>query len=86
MEFIEVKEIPEVRNSKRGYPNRGKLKEDLEEFMSLNIKYAEVVQDFNSYASLHALDSSVRWGIKHYNFPIAIACREDTMYLIRTDL
>lgn len=86
MEFIEVKEIPSIRRGERGAPRHGKLKEDLEEFMSLNIKYAEIIPDPRLYTSLHSLDNSIRLTIKRYKLPIASTIRWDTMYLIRTDL
>lgn len=86
MEFIEVKEIPNIRRGERGNPRHGKLKEDLEEFMSLNIKYAEIIPDPRFYTSIHSLDNSMRLAIKRYNLPISTTVRWDTMYLIRTDL
>lgn len=79
MKFVEVNEVP-----RKGY-KRNELKARLEEFMGMRVKAVEV-QWQGTYNSAIAAAGALYRGARRWAFPIEVARRGDTVYMIRRDL
>lgn len=73
------KEIVEKRRPKR-------LKPYFEEFMSLNVKCAEVFFDDKDYKSPQVCSMVLGVAAKRHQFPIAVRRIGDQVFLIRKDI
>lgn len=63
-----------------------KLKNDLEEFMRMNVKSARVVYTKAEYVCATSAKASLRIAARRYSLPIKALMRNGNVYLIRTDL
>ena len=79
MKFVKVDEVP-----RKGY-KRNELKARLEEFMGMRVKAVEV-QWQGTYKSASAAANGLYRGAQRWAFPIDVARRGDTVYMIRRDI
>lgn len=79
MKFIKVDSVPETRNKRR-------LREDWEEFMSMNTKVAKVDLSQYSYKSFETAVTSMSVSVKRWAYPIAVMQRNGEIFLVRKDI
>ena len=80
MKFIEA----EVENTRRSaYKN---LKDELSEFMKMNVKSAKVTFTESEYSCSTAARVALSQAIKTNCFPIKVKTANGNVYLVRTDL
>ena len=79
MKFVKVDEVP-----RKGY-KRNELKARLEEFMGMRVKAVEV-QWQGTYNSAVGAANCIYRCARRWAFPIDVARRGDTVYMIRRDL
>lgn len=79
MKFVEVKEVPGVRQN-------NPLKSKWVEFMAMNVKVAKVDLSEHEYKSATVAQSVMSVSIKRFGYPITVTRRGDELYLIRRDM
>lgn len=82
MTFHKVPYIPETEYRK----TRNDISSALEEFMKMNIKFAQVEYSKLEFECSCTANSSIRWAIRNMNLPIKLYIRNSTVYLERTDI
>ena len=65
---------------------RTKLQVILEDFMKMDTPCARVVLEEKSYCNIASAQSSFKRAAKRLTLPIKVVCRNNKLYLLRTDL
>lgn len=65
---------------------RTKLQVILEDFMKMSTPCARVLLEEKSYSNMASAQSSFQKAAKRLTLPIKVVCRNNQLYLLRTDL
>lgn len=81
IKFVAIEGLPRRKNKTNGYVDGM-----LQEFMSMNVKFAKVEFDAKDYKNPASCQSVYYKAIKAGAYPITVKCINKEVYLIRRDL
>lgn len=82
MKFVEVERLP--RNVRGGRKSR--LKNILDEFMGMNVKFARYEFDEDAYEKVVYGYKSLYNAAKHYGYPVTVHISNNEIYFERRDI